>query len=142
MCGIVGGIAQRNVNEILLEGLRRLEYRGYDSAGLAVLNDANVIERCRRMGKVKELEDGIAAAPFFGKTGIAHTRWATHGKPSEENSHPHMSGERLAIVHNGIIENYEELREELKSAGYEFLSQTDTEVVVHLIHQNLQKTSS
>jgi len=142
MCGIVGGIAQREVNEILLEGLRRLEYRGYDSAGLAVMSDAGVIERCRRVGKVKELEAGIAADPFAGKMGIAHTRWATHGKPSEENSHPHMSGERLVIVHNGIIENHEELREELKGRCYEFLSQTDTEVIVHLIHENLQKTSS
>jgi glucosamine--fructose-6-phosphate aminotransferase (isomerizing) len=142
MCGIVGGIASRDVNEILLEGLRRLEYRGYDSAGLAVLTDAGVIERCRRMGKVKELEDGLKAEPFSGKTGIAHTRWATHGKPSQDNSHPHMSGERLVIVHNGIIENHEELREELQAAGYVFKSQTDTEVIVHLLHQNLQKISS
>ncbi|MFT7109809.1 MAG: glucosamine--fructose-6-phosphate aminotransferase (isomerizing) [Psychrobacter glaciei] len=142
MCGIVGGIANRDVNEILLEGLRRLEYRGYDSAGLAVLTDAGVIERCRRMGKVKELEDGLKAEPFSGKTGIAHTRWATHGKPSQGNSHPHMSGERLVIVHNGIIENHEELREELQAAGYVFKSQTDTEVIVHLLHQNLQKISS
>ena len=142
MCGIVGGIAKREVNEILLEGLRRLEYRGYDSAGLAVVNDSGVIERCRRMGKVKELETGIEAKPFSGNTGIAHTRWATHGVPSEQNSHPHMSGERLVIVHNGIIENHEVLRHELQGAGYEFLSQTDTEVIVHLIHQNLQKTSS
>ena len=142
MCGIVGGIAKREVGEILLEGLRRLEYRGYDSAGLAVLTDAGTIERCRRMGKVKELEDGLEANPFNGNTGIAHTRWATHGVPSEANSHPHMSGERLVIVHNGIIENHEALRHELQSAGYEFSSQTDTEVIVHLIHQNLQKTSS
>ena len=142
MCGIVGGIAKREVNEILIEGLRRLEYRGYDSAGLAVLNDAGNIERCRRMGKVIELENGIEAAPFAGNLGIAHTRWATHGKPSQENSHPHMSGERLVIVHNGIIENHEELREELQAAGYEFNSQTDTEVIVHLLHQNLQKISS
>jgi len=142
MCGIVGGVAHRDVNEILLEGLRRLEYRGYDSAGLAVLDDAGIIQRCRRMGKVKELEAGIEEAPFSGKMGIAHTRWATHGKPSQENSHPHMSGERLVIVHNGIIENHEELREELQAAGYVFQSQTDTEVIVHLLHQNLQKTSS
>ncbi len=142
MCGIVGGIAHRDVNEILVEGLRRLEYRGYDSAGLAVLDDAGIIQRCRRMGKVKELEAGIESAPFSGKTGIAHTRWATHGKPSQDNSHPHMSGERLVIVHNGIIENHEELREELQAAGYEFQSQTDTEVIVHLLHQNLQKISS
>ncbi len=142
MCGIVGGIAKREVSEILLEGLRRLEYRGYDSAGLAVLTDAGIIERCRRMGKVKELETGLEANPFNGNTGIAHTRWATHGVPSEANSHPHMSGERLVIVHNGIIENHETLRRELQSTGYEFSSQTDTEVIVHLIHQNLQKTSS
>ncbi len=142
MCGIVGGIAKREVNEILIEGLRRLEYRGYDSAGLAVLSDAGKIERCRRMGKVIELENGIEAAPFAGNLGIAHTRWATHGKPSQENSHPHMSGERLVIVHNGIIENHEDLREELQAAGYEFNSQTDTEVIVHLLHQNLQKISS
>jgi glucosamine--fructose-6-phosphate aminotransferase (isomerizing) len=142
MCGIVGGIANRDVNEILLEGLRRLEYRGYDSAGLAVLTDVGTIERCRRMGKVKELEAGLIEAPFSGKTGIAHTRWATHGKPSQDNSHPHMSGDRLVIVHNGIIENHEELREELQAAGYEFKSQTDTEVIVHLLHKNLQKISS
>lgn len=142
MCGIVGGIAQRNVSEILLEGLRRLEYRGYDSAGLAAMTDAGVIERCRRMGKVKELEQGLADHPFDGKAGIAHTRWATHGKPSEVNAHPHMSGERLAIVHNGIIENHDELREQLKEEGYSFTSQTDTEVIVHLLHKYLQKTSN
>ncbi|EAT11270.1 glutamine--fructose-6-phosphate transaminase (isomerizing) [Bermanella marisrubri] len=142
MCGIVGGIAQRNVSEILLEGLRRLEYRGYDSAGLAAMTDAGVIERCRRMGKVKELEQGLADHPFDGKAGIAHTRWATHGKPSEVNAHPHMSGERLAIVHNGIIENHDELREQLKADGYSFTSQTDTEVIVHLLHKYLQKTSN
>ncbi|MFT6153320.1 MAG: glucosamine--fructose-6-phosphate aminotransferase (isomerizing) [Bermanella sp.] len=142
MCGIVGGIAHRDVNEILLEGLRRLEYRGYDSAGLAVLTDAGIIERCRRMGKVKELEEGLKVNLFSGKIGIAHTRWATHGKPSQDNSHPHMSGERLVIVHNGIIENHEDLREELQAAGYQFNSQTDTEVIAHLLHQNLQKISS
>jgi len=142
MCGIVGGIAQRNVSDILLEGLRRLEYRGYDSAGLATLTDAGVIKRCRRMGKVKELEQGLKDDPFTGHVGIAHTRWATHGKPSKENAHPHMSGERLAIVHNGIIENHDELRDQLKEEGYEFNSQTDTEVIVHLLHQQLQKTSS
>jgi len=142
MCGILGGIAKREVNEILLEGLRRLEYRGYDSAGLAVLNDAGQIDRCRRMGKVIELENGIKENPFSGNLGIAHTRWATHGKPSEENAHPHMSGERLVIVHNGIIENHEPLRLELQKDGYEFKSQTDTEVIVHLLHKNLQKISS
>ncbi len=142
MCGILGGIAKREVNEILIEGLRRLEYRGYDSAGLAVLNDSGQIERCRRMGKVIELENGINENPFSGNIGIAHTRWATHGKPSQENAHPHMSGERLAIVHNGIIENHEELRRYLQNEGYEFQSQTDTEVIVHLLHKNLQKISS
>jgi len=142
MCGIVGGIAKREVNEILLEGLRRLEYRGYDSAGLAVLNDSGQIERCRRMGKVIELENGIKESPFGGNIGIAHTRWATHGKPSQENAHPHMSGERLVIVHNGIIENHEPLRRDLQAEGYEFKSQTDTEVIVHLLHKNLQKISS
>jgi glucosamine--fructose-6-phosphate aminotransferase (isomerizing) len=142
MCGILGGIAKREVNEILIEGLRRLEYRGYDSAGLAVLSDAGKIERCRRTGKVIELENGIKENPFAGKLGIAHTRWATHGKPSQENAHPHMSGERLVIVHNGIIENHEQLRRELQNEGYEFKSQTDTEVIVHLLHKNLQKTSS
>ncbi len=142
MCGIVGGIAKREVNEILVEGLRRLEYRGYDSAGLAVLNDAGQIDRCRRMGKVIELENGIKENPFSGNIGIAHTRWATHGKPSEENAHPHMSGERLVIVHNGIIENHEQLRRDLQADGYEFKSQTDTEVIVHLLHKNLQKISS
>ncbi len=142
MCGILGGIAKREVNEILIEGLRRLEYRGYDSAGLAVLSDAGKIERCRRTGKVIELENGIKENPFAGNLGIAHTRWATHGKPSQENAHPHMSGERLVIVHNGIIENHEQLRHELQNEGYEFKSQTDTEVIVHLLHKNLQKTSS
>ncbi|MEY8203606.1 MAG: glutamine--fructose-6-phosphate transaminase (isomerizing) [Bermanella sp.] len=142
MCGIVGGIAKREVNEILVEGLRRLEYRGYDSAGLAVLNDAGHIDRCRRMGKVIELENGIKERPFAGNMGIAHTRWATHGKPSEENAHPHMSSERLVIVHNGIIENHEQLRRELQGDGYQFASQTDTEVIVHLLHKNLQKISS
>ncbi len=142
MCGILGGIAKREVNEILIEGLRRLEYRGYDSAGLAVLSDAGKIERCRRTGKVIELENGIKENPFSGNLGIAHTRWATHGKPTQENAHPHMSGERLVIVHNGIIENHEQLRHELQNEGYEFKSQTDTEVIVHLLHKNLQKTSS
>ncbi len=142
MCGILGGIAKREVNEILIEGLRRLEYRGYDSAGLAVLSDSGKIERCRRTGKVIELENGIKESPFAGNLGIAHTRWATHGKPTQENAHPHMSGERLVIVHNGIIENHEQLRRELQSEGYEFKSQTDTEVIVHLLHKNLQKTSS
>jgi len=133
MCGIVGGIAARNICGILLEGLRRLEYRGYDSAGMAVMSSDNQIQRLRRQGKVQELADAVAADKPKGGLGIAHTRWATHGVPSEANAHPHMSKEHIAIVHNGIIENHDELRVELKAMGYEFTSQTDTEVVVHLI---------
>jgi len=133
MCGIVGGIAARNISGILLEGLRRLEYRGYDSAGMAVMSSENQIQRLRRQGKVQELADAVDADKPTGGLGIAHTRWATHGVPSEANAHPHMSKEHIAIVHNGIIENHDELRVELKALGYEFTSQTDTEVVVHLI---------
>ena len=131
MCGIVGALAQRNVSSILLEGLRRLEYRGYDSAGLAVIND-NRLERFRSLGKVQDLVDKIPAAQA-GHTGIAHTRWATHGEPSEINAHPHFSRDRIAVVHNGIIENYKELRARLLDQGYEFSSETDTEVIAHLI---------
>ncbi|WP_020405484.1 glutamine--fructose-6-phosphate transaminase (isomerizing) [Hahella ganghwensis] len=138
MCGIVGAIAQRDVSPILLEGLKRLEYRGYDSAGMAVLDDQNVLQRQREVGKVAALEEAIEKYPLPGKTGIAHTRWATHGQPTVTNAHPHMSGEDLAIVHNGIIENYETLRQELKDQGYVFTSETDTEVVAHLIHRCLQ----
>ncbi len=139
MCGIVGAIASRNVAEILLEGLRRLEYRGYDSAGMAIISDNGIIERQRSLGKVAALDDALTKYPINGKVGIAHTRWATHGKPSVTNAHPHMSGEDVAVVHNGIIENFEALREELKAAGYTFTSETDTEVVVHLIHSFLAK---
>ena len=140
MCGIVGAIADRNVTPILLEGLRRLEYRGYDSAGVAVLDQSsNDINRCRRVGKVKELENGLEETPANGHLGIAHTRWATHGVPSEANAHPHMSGSDLAIVHNGIIENFQELKDELIAQGYKFLSETDTEVVAHLIDAELKK---
>lgn len=138
MCGIVGAIAARSVAGILLEGLRRLEYRGYDSAGMAVL-DQGQINRLRRIGKVQALADACEHQPLAGHLGIAHTRWATHGKPSEQNAHPHMSGERLAVVHNGIIENFEPLKRELQQQGYVFTSETDTEVVAHLLDRELQR---
>ena len=140
MCGIVGAVAQRDVVPILIEGLRRLEYRGYDSAGVAVLNGTGTIKRLRTVGKVRKLEDAIDADPTHGPLGIAHTRWATHGVPSERNAHPHISRDGIAIVHNGIIENHDELRAELEQAGYEFSSETDTEVIAHRIHYHLQKT--
>ncbi|MCD1646310.1 glutamine--fructose-6-phosphate transaminase (isomerizing) [Marinobacter adhaerens] len=136
MCGIVGAVSERDVQGILLEGLRRLEYRGYDSAGMAVIGGDHRVQRAREVGKVAALGDAMSANPLAGHLGIAHTRWATHGEPSQINAHPHMSGERLAIVHNGIIENYQELREELRADGFEFTSQTDTEVVAHLIEKN------
>jgi glucosamine--fructose-6-phosphate aminotransferase (isomerizing) len=143
MCGIVGAIAQRNVSEILLEGLRRLEYRGYDSAGLAVLNAEGEIQRTRALGKVIELENAIKAKTdeqgLQGSIGIAHTRWATHGEPSKANAHPHMSSDDVVLVHNGIIENYQVLKTELKAQGYVFNSETDSEVVIHLIHRELQQ---
>jgi len=137
MCGIVGAVAERNVVPILMEGLRRLEYRGYDSAGFALL-DQGTITRLRRAGKVKVLQDALDEAPVTGGTGISHTRWATHGVPNESNAHPHVSSDQIALVHNGIIENYEELREDLKKHGYYFTSDTDTEVVAHRIHFNMQ----
>lgn len=140
MCGIVGAVAERNITAILIEGLKRLEYRGYDSAGLAVLTQNGELQRRRRIGKVAELEAAVAAEPLNGQLGIAHTRWATHGAPTEGNAHPHFSGNDVAVVHNGIIENHEELREELKGLGYVFTSQTDTEVIVHLIHHTLKST--
>ena len=139
MCGIVGAVAERNVVPILMEGLRRLEYRGYDSAGVAVQSDKG-ITRLRRLGKVQELQDALDENPIKGVTGISHTRWATHGIPNEANAHPHTSGADIAIVHNGIIENYEELRSDLKSKGYEFTSDTDTEVVAHRIHYHRKST--
>ena len=132
MCGIVGAVAQRDVAAILVDGLHRLEYRGYDSAGVAVLGEDKTMKIVRCVGKVKGLEDALAANPLIGGTGIAHTRWATHGEPSEKNAHPHRSG-KIAVVHNGIIENYEALRTQLQSRGYVFLSQTDTEVIAHLV---------
>ncbi len=135
MCGIVGAVAQRPVAGILIEGLRRLEYRGYDSAGVALLDAGGRIDCVKRTGKVAPLSDSVDRAALEGTTGIAHTRWATHGRPSEANAHPHTSNGRLALVHNGIIENHSELRERLQAAGYEFVSETDTEVIVHLIDQ-------
>ncbi len=133
MCGIVGAVAYRNVPGILLEGLQRLEYRGYDSAGLAVVTDGACIDRRRTLGKVGALADSIQDSPLRGTTGIAHTRWATHGAPSEANAHPHVSNGRIALVHNGIIEGFEPLRDEMIAAGYRFESETDAEVIVHLI---------
>lgn len=133
MCGIVGAVAERNVTPILLEGLRRLEYRGYDSAGIAVINDQNKFERVRRVGKVANLSDSLDATPITGFVGIAHTRWATHGEPSEPNAHPHICNNSVAVVHNGIIENHAFLREQQKAAGYTFTSETDTETVVHQV---------
>lgn len=139
MCGIVGAVSTRDVTGILIEGLKRLEYRGYDSAGVALLTAAGQIERVRRVGKVRELEKGVLDAQSRGYTGIAHTRWATHGVPSEANAHPHMSHDTIAVVHNGIIENHETLREELRADGYVFTSETDTEVVVHLVHKEMAR---
>ena len=141
MCGIVGAVAQRDVAEILIDGLHRLEYRGYDSAGVAVLDNKDEMQIIRRVGKVKELEEAISANPLLGGTGIAHTRWATHGEPSEANAHPHRSG-HIAVVHNGIIENYEELREALQKRGYVFQSQTDTEVIAHLVEWEFRTTNN
>ncbi|HHF3823369.1 glutamine--fructose-6-phosphate transaminase (isomerizing) [Haemophilus influenzae] len=141
MCGIVGAVAQRDVAEILISGLHRLEYRGYDSAGVAVINKQNELQRIRCLGKVKALDEAVSEKPLIGGTGIAHTRWATHGEPSETNAHPHASG-TFAVVHNGIIENHEELRELLKSRGYVFLSQTDTEVIAHLVEWEMRSTDS
>ncbi|NOS74978.1 MAG: glutamine--fructose-6-phosphate transaminase (isomerizing) [Methyloglobulus sp.] len=139
MCGIVGGIAQRNVVPILLEGLKRLEYRGYDSAGLAVIHN-NEIYRKRELGKVKGLEDLLKVDPISGTIGIAHTRWATHGVPSTANAHPHTCRNRVTVVHNGIIENHEQLRSQQILDGYKFTSQTDTEVIVHQIFDALEST--
>ncbi len=139
MCGIVGAIAKRNIVPILLEGLKRLEYRGYDSAGVAVLN--GTLQRVRSTGRVAELERLVKAQGVSGALGIAHTRWATHGAPSERNAHPHMSG-GVSVVHNGIIENHEAIRARLRSEGYEFTSETDTEVIAHLVHSCLKQSAS
>jgi len=139
MCGIVGAVSQRDISRVLLEGLRRLEYRGYDSAGIAVLDSAGRLKRVRVQGKVQALADAMQETSLTGTTGVAHTRWATHGRPSEQNAHPHMSNGQIAVVHNGIIENHEQLRNYLCSIGYEFTSETDTEVAAHLIHYHYTK---
>ena len=138
MCGIVGMVGDRDVTPVLLEGLRRLEYRGYDSAGLAVVSNGK-LRRVRRRGKVQALADALDDDPLSGTLGIAHTRWATHGSPSESNAHPHTSG-GVAVVHNGIVENHDALREDLEARGYEFSSETDSEVIAHRIHFHLAKT--
>ena len=134
MCGIVGAIAERNVVPILVEGLRRLEYRGYDSAGLAVLRDDQSLGLRRAVGKVSGLQSKLDADPLSGTLGLAHTRWATHGGVTEQNAHPHLSGDRIAVIHNGVIENFQEIKDELLEKGYEFASETDTEVAAHLVH--------
>ncbi|HEX7047287.1 MAG TPA: glutamine--fructose-6-phosphate transaminase (isomerizing), partial [Gammaproteobacteria bacterium] len=140
MCGIVGAVAERDVVPILVEGLRRLEYRGYDSAGVAVVSNDNGLDRRRVQGRVQGLADLIEKEPLQSRRGIAHTRWATHGVPSERNAHPHFSGDSIALVHNGIIENYETLRDELRAKGYTFNSDTDTEAVAHLIAENIKQS--
>ena len=142
MCGIVGGIAQRGVTSLLLEGLRRLEYRGYDSAGMAVLNGNGELERVRTTGKVAELARAIDRQPLQGVAGIAHTRWATHGRPSESNAHPHICRKRVAVVHNGIIENHARLRDEQEKLEFPFTSETDTEVIAHQIYHYLERGNS
>src|ERR1700693_983778 len=136
MCGIVGVVAERNSVPILMEGLRRLEDRGYDSAGLAVIEGGRVV-RLATVRKEQILQEALDADPIAGHVGIAHTRWATHGVPTTHNAHPHVSRDGVAIVHNGIIENHEALRAELKRLGYVFTSETDTEVIAHRIHQHL-----
>lgn len=138
MCGIVGAVAQRNVVPVLIEGLRRLEYRGYDSAGVALVNGS--IQRVRRVGRVAELQSAADAAQLSGLIGIGHTRWATHGGVTEPNAHPHVSGEAIAVVHNGIIENHDAQRDALRALGYVFESQTDTEVIAHLVHYHYQQS--
>jgi glucosamine--fructose-6-phosphate aminotransferase (isomerizing) len=140
MCGIIGAVAQRDISELLLEGLRRLEYRGYDSAGLVTIAQNGEMKRLRTEGKVQALINKVQEDPIPGRIGVAHTRWATHGKPAERNAHPILSQQQIAVVHNGIIENHQELRTQLMKQGYEFASETDTEVAAHLIHACYQKT--
>jgi glucosamine--fructose-6-phosphate aminotransferase (isomerizing) len=138
MCGIVGAAARREISAILVEGLKRLEYRGYDSAGMAIIDRGGNIGSHKCLGKVAVLDEATQQSPLQGSTGIAHTRWATHGQPSKENAHPHISKDQIALVHNGIIENHEELRQQLTDQGYEFKSQTDTETIVHLVHSHMK----
>ena len=138
MCGIVGGVAQRDIAEILLEGLRRLEYRGYDSAGMVTIDNSQLL-RLRAQGKVEQLAQALAQQPLAGSIGIAHTRWATHGEPCERNAHPHLSNASVAVVHNGIVENFTEMRDSLQANGYEFVSDTDTEIIAHQFHQNVKQ---
>lgn len=142
MCGIVGGVAERHIVNILLEGLKRLEYRGYDSAGVALMESDGSLQREREVGKVKNLAEAVAKSKVNGTVGIAHTRWATHGGVTKENAHPHMSNNDIALVHNGIIENHETLRTELQAKGYDFLSATDTEVIAHLVNENRKGTDT
>ncbi len=139
MCGIVGAIAERNIVPVLIEGLKRLEYRGYDSAGVAVVQSNRELGLRRTVGKVSFLEEKLEAQPLAGRLGVAHTRWATHGGVTEANAHPHLSGDRVAVIHNGIIENYESIKDELVAKGYEFKSETDTEVAAHLVHDYLKQ---
>ena len=141
MCGIVGAVAERDVIQILIEGLKRLEYRGYDSAGLAVINEQSQLQRCRVKGKVQELANEFSSNPFKGHIGIAHTRWATHGVPNVKNAHPHFCRDTIALVHNGIIENQEELKDKLLAEGLEFNSDTDTEVIVNAIYHTTKSTN-
>ncbi len=142
MCGIMGAVSERDISKVLLEGLRRLEYRGYDSAGIAVIDAHSHLKRVRIQGKVQNLVDAMIETAISGNTGIAHTRWATHGKPSEENAHPHLSHGEVALVHNGIIENHDQLRQELMAKGYVFTSETDTEVAAHLIHYHYRNSEN
>ncbi|WP_022939904.1 glutamine--fructose-6-phosphate transaminase (isomerizing) [Psychromonas hadalis] len=142
MCGIVGAVAQRDVAAILIAGLKQLEYRGYDSAGLAIISADKQLHCLRRVGKVEKLQQAVIESPVFGGTGIAHTRWATHGIANETNAHPHISHQQIAVVHNGIIENHQQLRQQLIEQGYTFSSETDTEVITHLTHFHLQTTET
>ena len=143
MCGIVGYIGTRPATEFLIEGLRRLEYRGYDSAGIATLNGEAAFSVRKAAGRIQTLVDELAESPAEGPIGIGHTRWATHGAPTRENAHPHLGGDNaIAVVHNGVIENYQGLKEKLEAAGFDFKSATDSEVIAHLIAHHLQRAES